>query len=237
MRSFRARRSPGRSSRARRFSDAQLQGAALSDAQLQGAALNEAQLQGAWLVAAQLQGASLKDAALWRAQLRNSVVKDLFVPAESPDWTEQDATYAELRRSIERAVPEGPNRDLALERAVILDCARQRLGDDALASCDPAAAPPDTVKVWKKMIEAAKVDQGAYGKALAAIFGDLVCSDEPDRIYVLRGLLSSNRFVETGTEMPALAKRITSRECPVSMALTDADKAAIANVVSLSKPR
>lgn len=110
----------------------------------------------------------------------------------------------------------------------ILDCARQKLGDTALASCNPAADPPDTVKAWKKMIEAATVDKGAYAMALAAILGDLVCSNEADRIYVLRGLLSPYRSLKTGAKMPALAKRITSPECPVSTALTDADKTAIA---------
>lgn len=78
------------------------------------------------------------------------------------------------------------------------------------------------------MIEAARVDQGAYAKALAAILGGLVCVNEPDRIYVLRGLLYSNRLLQTGAETPALAKRIMSPECPVSAALTAADKGAIA---------
>ena len=138
-------------------------------------------------------------------------------------WT--DATYTALRQSIEQAVPEGEYRNDALERVAILDCARK---GDSLASCDPAADPPDSVKEWKKMIEAASVDQGAYAKALAAILGDLVCSNEADRIYVLRGLLRSYRLLKAGAEMPALAKRITSPECPVSTALTDADKTAIA---------
>jgi uncharacterized protein YjbI with pentapeptide repeats len=225
---------------------AQLQGAMLFLAQLQGASLIVAQLQGASLVGTQLQGASLANTALWRAQLSHSVAKDLFVPV-APDWSPEhvdwsagavdprpwtDATYAELRRSIERAVPEGRNRDLALERVAILDCAQQKWGQKwgqtVLASCDPSVEPPDAVKEWKKMIEAARVDQGAYAKALAAILGDLVCSNEADRIYVLRGLLRSDRFSETGAEEPALAKRITSPECPVSAALTDADKTAIA---------
>ena len=73
-------------------------------------------------------------------------------------------------------------------------------GQTVLASCDPSVEPPDAVKEWKKMIEAAEVDQGAYAKALAAILGDLVCSNEADRIYVLRGLLRSDRFSETGAE-------------------------------------
>jgi hypothetical protein len=235
---------------------AQLQGASFDDAQLQGASLIGAQVQGASLIGAQLQGASLDGAGLWRAQLSNSVVKDLFVPAGSPDWSPEqvdwilfrplrqpwtDATYAALRQSIERVVSEGQNRNNILELLIpvvqnrnkglegvaILDCARR--GDD-LASCDPVANPPDTVKAWKKMIEAATVDQGAYAKALAAILGGLVCSNEPDRIDVLRGLLRSNRLLQTGAEMPALGKRITSPECPVSAALTAADKTAIAAV-------
>jgi hypothetical protein len=78
------------------------------------------------------------------------------------------------------------------------------------------------------MIEAANVDQAAYAKALVVILGDLVCANEADRIYVLRGLLRSGRFRQAGAEMPALAKRITSPECPVSTALTDADKSKIA---------
>jgi hypothetical protein len=126
---------------------------------------------------------------------------------------------------IERAVPEGQNRDEALKRVAILDCARK--GDD-LASCDPAADPRDAVKEWKKVIEAASVDYVAYAKALAAILGDLVCANEADRIYVLRRMLQSDRLPETGAEMPALAKRITSPKCSVSTALTDADKSEIA---------
>ncbi len=215
-------------------------------AQLEGASLDRAQLQGATLVNAALPGASLTDTALWRARLSH-LVEDLFAPPGSPDWSPKvfgvawtDATYEALRQLIGRMVPEGQDRDEALKRVAILDCARQKLGDTALASCNPAAAPPDSVKEWKKMIEAASVDQGAYAKALAAILGDLVCADEADRIYVLRGLLSSERFVQTGTEMPALAKRIMSPEYPVSAALTAADKSAIAEAaeraVSSSKP-
>jgi hypothetical protein len=237
---------------------AQLEGASLVQAQLQGASLDSAQLQGASLDGAQLQGVSLFDTALWRAQLSNPVVKDLCVPAGSPDWSPKqvdwsassphrqpwtDATYAALRQLIDRVVPEGEDRhnDLleavipeghsrnnVLERVAILDCAGK---GGNLAACDPAADPPDTVKAWKKMIEAANVDQGTYAKALAAILGGLVCTNEADRIYVLRGLLRSNRFSETGAEMPALAERITNPECAVSTALTAADKSAIAQPI------
>jgi uncharacterized protein YjbI with pentapeptide repeats len=244
---------------------AQLQGASLGDAQLQGASLERAQLQGAWLANAELQGASLEraelqgagideahlqganltDALLWRAQLKNSVLENIFAeggrinwsPIEPGDpprlWT--DATYADLRQSIDREVPVGrfgwpyPHislRGLALERVAILDCGRR--DDDTLASCDPSDAPPDAVKQWKKMIVAASIDRTPYTKALAAILGDLVCSDDDDSLYVLRGLLHSHHLLSTGPEKLALVKRITSAECPLSTALTDADKRAIA---------
>jgi Pentapeptide repeats (8 copies) len=223
----------------------QLQGASLVSAQLQGASLLNPQLQGASLDSAQLRGASLDGARLWRATLTNPVARGLFAPPGSVDWSPKilgdawtDATYAELRRSIERAVPEGQNRDRALERVAILDCARK--GGD-LASCDPSAEPPNAVKEWRKMIEAASVDWAAYGKALATILGDLVCSNTlaPDRIYVLRGLLRSDllREPETGAAISALAKRFTSSECPVSTALRAADKSAIAEALSRPQPK
>jgi hypothetical protein len=140
------------------------------------------------------------------------------------DWTDTD--YNALRQSIEREVPEGL-RDAALDRIAILDCAST---NHNLASCNSAAAPPDPVKQWKKMVEAASVDREAYAKALVSILGDLVCSNDGDQIDVLRGLLKNKYFSLTGEELPALAKRITSTACPLSVALTDADKLEIAAV-------
>jgi uncharacterized protein YjbI with pentapeptide repeats len=227
---------------------AQLQGASLVGARLQGASLVQAQLQGAWLDAAQLQGASLNtanlrgaslgNAFLWRTQLMNSVVENIFAPAGRIYWTPSEAvslssstpwtnaTYTALRQSIEREIPEGAILRSALDRVAILDCASK---DDGLASCDPAAAPPDAVTQWEKMIEAASINPSAYTKALAAILGDLVCTAEKgEGIYVLRGLLKSARINETGSEVSGLAKRITSTECPISKALTYADKREIA---------
>jgi len=232
---------------------AELQGAWLELAQLQGASLSNAQLQGAWLAYAQLQGASLQGtqlqgawlghASLWRAQLQNSVFENIFDDSGKIDWNPielgsrlprpwTDATYAELRQFIEREVPqttlpwpipEVSQRNRALERVAILDCKRR--DDGALASCDPSDAPPDAVKQWKNRIEAASSDPNTYSKAFTGILGDLLCSDKADRIYVLRELLSYPNFLErTGSERPALIKRIASPECPLSMELTDAEK-------------
>jgi uncharacterized protein YjbI with pentapeptide repeats len=228
---------------------AQLQGASLDYAQLQGVWLREAQLQGASLDRAQLQGAWLTGAFLWRArlQLSPSGWKDVFAGSlnwgpeqakpfvlEPQAWT--DATYADLRQSIERIVLEGRMRDDALKRVAILDCSRK---DDTLASCDPSAESPNEIIQLRNMIDKASVDQVAYARALAVILGDLVCSKEPDRIWVLRGLLRSNRFRETGSEMPGLANRIMSAGCTVSTALGKADKqkiAAAAAAISRAAP-
>jgi len=225
---------------------AQLQGASLQNAKLQGAFLGYARLQGASLQGAQLQGAWLGHASLWRAQLKRSVFENIFdaggkinwspietnwtpIEPDSPSRTWTDATYAELRQSIEREVPQGsftwgiPEvslRNLALDRVAILDC--EKRDDDALASCDPSDLPPDAVKQWKKMLEAASVDPNAYAKALTAILGDLLCSHQADRLDVLHGLLITDRG-DTNPDGPALLKRITSTECPLSVDLTDAD--------------
>jgi len=120
-------------------------------------------------------------------------------------------------------IPEVSQRNRALERVAILDCKRR--DDGALASCDPSDAPPDAVKQWKNRIEAASSAPNTYSKAFTGILGDLLCSDKADRIYVLRELLSYPNFLErTGSERPALIKRIASPECPLSMELTDAEK-------------
>jgi hypothetical protein len=222
------------------FHYAHLEGASLDEAKLEGSSLDEAQLQGASLDQAQLEGASLKGTFFWRAILpeqQTSQPKDLFAPAGSPDWrpvfgqlipgkkepVRQVWTkdrYAALQQFVER-VPVGEARDTALKRLAILDCPAK---DDTLASCSPAVDPPAAVKAWTSMIEAASLDPDAYSKALATILGNLVCSNESDRIFVLRGMLASNRLAQTRSEMPGLAKRLKSSECVVSTTLTAFDE-------------
>jgi uncharacterized protein YjbI with pentapeptide repeats len=222
--------------------DAGLQGAVLASAKLQGVTFDNARLQGASLNRAELEGTSLKATLLWRAQLTGANFKDLLA---SPNWSWTDVNYIALIQSIQQ-ISRRDVRDAALERVAILDCTRKawhgahaaprprvaagppqevREGE-ALASCDPSADLPNVVKEWKTRIERATDGQDIYAKVLAKILGDLVCSETPDRIDVLRGLLRANRFDLTGNEMSALAKRIT--KCPVSKALTDADKRVIA---------
>jgi uncharacterized protein YjbI with pentapeptide repeats len=236
---------------------AQLQGASLEGAKLQGAWLTGAKLQGANLRRAQLQGVSFEGAFLWRAQLQDAVPENIFYRNGEIHWGPEnifypnggihwdpfqyalpetpwtDSTYAAFREFIEHEVPEGELRNRALIRVSGLDCTKK---GNTLASCDPSAAMPNIVEQWKKKIEAANVDWGSYKNALAAILGDLVCTDDPDRIYVLRGLLRRGHLYEIDLERSGLLKRFTSTECPVSAALTDADKGAIAALKRMSSP-
>ena len=140
---------------------------------------------------------------------------------QSGAWT--DATYTELRQSIERVLPEGGHRSDALKRVATLDCGLK--GD--ISSCDPSTEPPSEVTEWIGIIRAARIDERAYNKALATILGDLVCSNEPYSEEVLHGLLVNGRMRSTGYEARALVKRITSAECPVSKTSTAAGMRAI----------
>jgi hypothetical protein len=203
---------------------AHLEGANLSAAHLDGATLEMAQLQGADIRAAQLDGASLDETFLWRTMLGyvEGQAFSAIVPNWSPEfvdvggvqlepqpWTQ--ATYDALRQKINSLVPE-MERSAALKRIAILDC---HPADDTVASCDSSSEPVNFEDV-------------VYSKALAAALGKLICSIESDRLPVLRGLLRSRRVSLTLSEAPALIARFSRDDCPVSKALTDADKACMA---------
>ncbi|MFO1102777.1 MAG: pentapeptide repeat-containing protein [Methylocystis sp.] len=228
--------------------NAQLQGASLYEAQLQGASLNESKLQGASLYEAQLQGASLNGAQLedvafggsylWRAnwgELNRAMKPIRFVHPrwkalryQDEPWT--DRTYDELRKRIEGEVPQGDARVNALERIARLDC--KKSGDD-LASCAENAKLPSAVRKWRGLLEAAQADESTYAKALARRLRMLVCSSEANAIHILRGVSNGffPRLEATGREAPALIDDILKgKDCPVSAALTDADKARLQKI-------
>ena len=130
------------------------------------------------------------------------------------------------------SLPAGDLRDKALDRIRSLDCANP---DPTLASCDPSIPPPPEAAAWRKALEDARVDDAAYAKALAAELKTLVCSAGDDATYILRGLLRGARYHESrleaaGVEAPALVDFIMSKDCPVSAALTDADKAELLRI-------
>jgi uncharacterized protein YjbI with pentapeptide repeats len=227
-----------------------LQGASLDHAQLQGADLRTAHLQSASLDYAQLQGASFNgatinatgflNAVLWRTNwgdveklgtvlIEGATWKPLLVakPGDPPrPWDAK--VHKELRDSMS-TIPEGESRDNALKRIERLDCSNP---DNTLAFCDPAAKPPPEGSDWQKKLEATSVDDAAFAKALAKEFRSLVCANDPNAIHILRGTPTNipGRLAEAGHEAPALVDFIMSKDCPVSAALTDDDKAKLLKI-------
>jgi hypothetical protein len=65
------------------------------------------------------------------------------------------------------------------------------------------------------------------GKSLADQLKTLACSDEEDALDIVRGLIANDRIKDTGGEAPGLVEAILKPDCPVSAALTEADKAAL----------
>ena len=128
--------------------------------------------------------------------------------------------YAEFRLSM-NSIPEGVKRDAALKRIDTLDCGNP---DTTLASCDPNAETLPVVLDWQNKLEAARVDDPAYARALAKELRSLVCESAADPIYILRGTIRSGRLTETGPEAPALVDFIKSEKCPASTSMTDDDK-------------
>jgi Pentapeptide repeats (8 copies) len=226
---------------------AQLQGASLNEAELQGASLYRARLPGASLYRAQLQGASLQYAALeatdlsqaflWRTDLDMARISTVRLDVEWKPGSRLTVSstvyfevavwdavaYGSLRDSM-NSIPEGELREEAVKRVERLDCNNL---DKTLASCDPKAQPPPQVLEWQKKLAAAGVDGADYAKALAAQLRSLVCTNDANAIYILRGMIRSVRFAETG---PALVDDIMSKDCPVSALLNDDDKAKLLNI-------
>ena len=135
--------------------------------------------------------------------------------------------YAELRGFM-NSIPEGKMRDDAQERIARLDCTSK---DKSLASCDPAAKPPD----WQKKLARGNVDYAAYVKALATELRGLVCVEDVNAVYILRGMIKSKWFYRTGGEAPALVDFIMSKDCPLSASLTDDDKATLLEVKQVAE--
>ena len=233
---------------------AQLQGASLFAAQLQGASLDLALLQGASLEGAQLQGASLQAAILDSTDLSRAWLwrTNAEAPSGAPEpatvglsgvfwgtsWRDSitngahswdEKAYQDLRKAIE-ALPTGNPRDQALKNISRLDCASS---EKTLASCDSPAAPPPEAAAWRKALEAASVDERAYALALASALKELVCSGGDEAIHVVRGAGFQERLRAAGVAASNLIGDLTdkdSKDCSVSAALTDADRAKLLQI-------
>ncbi len=74
--------------------------------------------------------------------------------------------------------------------------------------------------------------------SLADQLKTLACSVDEDGLYIVRGLIANDRIKETRAKAPGLVDAIVSpkvaHECPVSAALTEADKAALKRIAKMA---
>jgi uncharacterized protein YjbI with pentapeptide repeats len=213
---------------------AQLQGTSLENAQLQGALLDGARLQGASLYGARLQGASLDRAQLQSAHFQGSALagtnisgaavwrtsfEDASLTAVFEDDVQERAIskveFATLQVAIREYVPGGQSHDSDVREDALKRI--EKLNPD---ESRPMASARET-------LEKARVDKTAYESALADQLKSLACSGNDSTSYIVRGLIANGRIKETGPQSPGLVEAILDPKCPVSAALTDADKAAL----------
>jgi len=209
---------------------AQLQGASLVNTQLQGALLNGAQLQGASLVNTQLQGASLVGAQMhgaalikiftWRADARDSNGEGALVsePENQPkyhmlgcafepwgcDWS--SGAFVELKRLIERQVPEGDRRDKALNRIAILDPAK------------PLRDQQQEEKIWTDLVRSSP-SADVFMKGLVVRLQEIGC-DANLGPYVIGGFL----FNPISASEALTASVLDEKHCPAAHALSEPDR-------------
>ena len=228
--------------------NAQLQGAWLEDAELQGAYAHEAHLQGASLKGAKLQGASLEKAKLEGASLardsslegaelqganfQNTTLTDTdmsgtavwranfdhaSLAAVSEDGIKESAMlkdkFDNLHAIIMKEAPEGEQRKNALER---------------IGKLNPDIAGNETSV--RETLEKRSVAETADKQSLADQLKTLACSNEEDTLSIVRGLIANDRIKDTGAKAPGLVEAILKPDCPVSVALTEVDKAALTRI-------
>jgi hypothetical protein len=69
-----------------------------------------------------------------------------------------------------------------------------------------------------------------YEKSLAAQLKRLACSGDKSAPYIVRGLIAHVSIEHTGGQVHGLVEAILKPDCPVSAALTEADKAALKRI-------
>jgi hypothetical protein len=80
----------------------------------------------------------------------------------------------------------------------------------------------------KPMLEKARVaDKAAYQKALVDQLKSLACSGDESAPYIVLGLVNNGGIKYASAQAPGLVEAILKPDCPVSAALTEADKAAL----------
>jgi hypothetical protein len=106
-----------------------------------------------------------------------------------------------------------------------------------IETLNPEVYGPETNNLG--LLERAGVDGSGYEKALAIRLKNRVCSGVRDAPFILCGLMRDHSYVPsrigaTGAEAPVLVEAILKpedpKDCPVSAALTGAEKAALKKI-------
>jgi uncharacterized protein YjbI with pentapeptide repeats len=188
------------------LSRTELQGASLDSAELQGASLKSAELQGANFKSSTLDGANMSGAEVWRASFAHASWTAVSVDGLNASPISK-TDFAELQ-AITKEKPEGEERKSALEYI------------DNLNPDIPVNEASAGELVEQKSVAASLADQ----------LETLACSVDEDALYIVRGLLANDRIKDARAKAPDLVEAILSKDCPVSAALTDADKAALTKI-------
>jgi hypothetical protein len=194
------------------LNSANLQGAKLSDAELQGASLAFAQLQGTEFQRSAFTGTTIDQAEVWRMNVDFEIAPSdtaVFWSGLEESGLPKTQIVA-LKADIMKDMPEGTFREEALKRIEVLN---------------PDILGPEANQT--QALEKRRVTEAAYQRALADQLKSLACSGDEYAPYVVRGLIANERIKDTGAEAPGLVAAILDSKCPVSAALTDADKAAL----------
>ena len=241
--------------------DAQLQGADLSYAHLQGTWLERAQLQGVTFRTAQFQGAWLKDVFVWRADVLEVDWKGAHVagpktgpkkscynfnsmpqivdpdadpssadPYKACDWRAED--FENLKRLIAEQIPEGEQRDDAVERI------GQKLDPNTALDREKEMA-----REWTKHNQSFRdvPRQNAAGqwvKSLAELWLETGCA-AAGAPYVVRALLArvpADLFRNNVDVSKAAAAFLDKEHCPGARGLSDDEIAKLKGFVIRAPP-
>ena len=210
---------------------AHLLGASLSFATLNGARFAGAELQGAELDAADVENASFGGVFVWRADPPRTKGAIVVAPQTAPktrfsedcppdripcDWS--PLSYAALKRHLEQEIPNGKNRDRALEQITIVDPANE-IGDEK-----------SRADAWADLARSSPSSE-IYLKGLVTQLQAIGC-DAATAPYVTRGLIRSVFGPATRNPPAVLAAAfLDEAKCPGARGLSDNEKETLREVV------
>ena len=149
---------------------------------------------------------------MWRANFDHA-----SLAAVSEDGIKESAMlkdeFDNLHAIIMKEAPEGEQRKNALER---------------IGKLNPDIAGNETSV--RETLEKRSVAETADKQSLADQLKTLACSNEEDTLSIVRGLIANDRIKDTGAKAPGLVEAILKPDCPVSVALTEVDKAALTRI-------